>query len=514
MAWRKASGFLPAGNNGKPAIKTHRLKNQIAVILAIVALFTGICHGNWEDDWLASYSASGPSYVQGNQRSYYSGGGFSARWPSTSDPLLTVSTPRMKMGCGGIDLFMGGMSFMNVNYLVQKLQSIMTAAPAAAFDIALKTLAPQVAATLKELEAIADRLNQLQLNDCTASKAMVATLMSPVASATGNANLQKEIATDITDFQTTSGFNNLYANVQSDIGNIISAAQGGKPAANNNIQTSSTTMTSGCPADYMSIFGGGSVLDNIAALKNIDLGYVMMMRGFIGDVWVAPPATTGSTFQATYIKPCDKDKNIQNFFVGDIEVRASGTGAACSPVTDTNRNLYTYTGQIMSDIASNMKAGTQLSATDLNFASSLSLTIMPMLQTAVASGTDTMVIGQLSDIAAKEYAFAMLSDLFSRNAQMIAQAHSISSATNGVSSGHDPSTCILTQFKGVETQLQSLEDTMGKVATDLRAELVKSATDLNSMQSVTDNARKMGEIVDQELSKRFGRGIARHVSGG
>jgi conjugative transfer pilus assembly protein TraH len=418
----------------------------------------------------------------------------------------------MKMGCGGIDLFMGGMSFMNIQYLVQKLQSIMTAAPAAAFDIALKTLAPQVAATLKELEALADRLNQLQLNDCTASKAMVATLMSPIASATGNQALQKEVATDITDFQTSSGFNNLYTNVQQDIGNIITAASGGKPAAGNNIQNSATQSTAGCPADYMSIFGGGSVLDNIATLKNIDLGYVQMMRGFIGDVWVDPPATTQSVFQATYIKPCDKDKNIQNFFVGDIEARASGTGSSCTAVTDVNRNLYTYTGQIMSDIVSNMKVVTALPTTDLNFANTLSLTIMPILQAAVASGTDGMVVGQLSDIAAKEFAFAMLSDLFSRNAQMIAQAHSISSATNGSSAGNGPNTCVITQFKGVETQLQALEDTMGRVATDLRAELVKSATDLNSMQSVTDNARKMGQIVDQELSKRFGRGIATHVS--
>jgi conjugative transfer pilus assembly protein TraH len=510
MEWRKASCFLSAGNNRKPLM--GRLKHPAIVIFAVVALFSGICYGNWEDDWLSSYSASGPSYVQGNQRSYYSGGGFSARWPSTSDPLLTISTPRMKMGCGGIDLFMGGMSFMNVNYLVQKLQSIMTAAPAAAFDIALKTLAPQVAATLKELEALADRLNQLQLDDCKASKAMVATLMSPVASATGNAKLQAETASDITDFMTSSGLNNLYANIQTDIGNIVTAAQGNKPAAGNDIQTSSTAMTSGCPADYMSIFGGGSVLDNIATLKNIDLGYVTMMRGFIGDVWVDPPAATGSTFQATYIKPCDKNKNIQNFFAGDIEVRASGTGTSCSAVTDTNRNLYTYTGQIMSNIVSNMKSGNALGTTEQNFANTLSLTIIPMLKSAVASGTDGMVVGQLSDIAAKEYAFAMLSDLFARNAQMIAQAHSISSATNGSSSGHDPNTCILTQFKGVETQLQALEDAMGKVVGDLRTELIKSANDLNSMQAVSDNARKMGEIVDQELSRRFGRGIANHVS--
>jgi conjugative transfer pilus assembly protein TraH len=408
-----------------------------------------------------------------------------------------------------VDLFLGGMSFMNVNYLVQKLQNIMSAAPAAAFDIALKTLCPQCSDTIKSLEALADRLNQLQLDDCKASKAMVAAIAQPFVSDTKE---QGELATTITDFMTTSGVSNLYTDVKNDIGNIITSASGNKPPNGNTIASSSTAMAAGCPADYLAIFGGGSVLDNLATIKGIDLGYVTMMRGFIGDVWVDTPMATGATFVGTYIGPCDKNKNIQNFFVGDVEVRATGTGSRCSAVTDVNRNLYQYTGQIMASIAAKMKSGTALGAAELNFANTLSLTVMPMLQAAVASGTDTMIIGQLSDIAAKEYAYAMLTDLFARNAQMIAQAHSIQSATNGSAAGNGSNTCILTQFKGVETQLQSLEDATNRVMSDLRTELIKAANDLNALQSVADNMRKLNEIVDQELSKRFGRGIAKHVS--
>ena len=357
MKWRKALTVLSARNHGKSAHKIRRSKNLILVILAIISLFSGICYGNWQDDWISSHSASGPSYIQGNQRGYFSGGSFSARWPSTADHLLTVSTPRLKTGCGGVDLFLGGMSFMNVNYLVQKLQNIMSAAPAAAFDIALKTLCPQCSDTIKSLEALADRLNQLQLDDCKASKALVATMASPFIS---DNKEQGELATNITDFMTSSGLNNLYTNVSTDIGNIITAASGNKPAANNTIQTSSQNMTAGCPADYMAIFGGGSVLDNLANIKGVDLGYVLMMRGFIGDVWVDPPATTGATFVGTYINPCDKNKNIQNFFAGDISVKPTGTSGACTDVTDTNRNLYTYTGQLMASIALKMKSAQPL----------------------------------------------------------------------------------------------------------------------------------------------------------
>ncbi|BEH09855.1 hypothetical protein GSUET_14670 [Geobacter sulfurreducens subsp. ethanolicus] len=85
----------------------------------------------------------------------------------------------IKSGCGGIDAFLGGFRFMNVDYLVQKLQRILSSTPAAAFDIAMKTLAPQVSDTIKSLEAIADRLNNIQLNDCKAAQALVAVASEP-----------------------------------------------------------------------------------------------------------------------------------------------------------------------------------------------------------------------------------------------------------------------------------------------------------------------------------------------
>jgi conjugative transfer pilus assembly protein TraH len=264
----------------------------------------------------------------------------------------------------------------------------------------------------------------------------------------------------------------------------------------------------------MSIFGGGSILDNIASNKNIDSGYVKLMRGFVGDVWVDKPSDTGTTFLPTYIKPCDKSKNIQNFYAGDIEERDSGVSAGCTASTDTNKNLYQFAANTMTSIAGKMKTGTPLSSDEQTFANTLSLTIMPVLQAAVASGTEGMIIGQLSDVAAKEFAFAMLTDLFSINAQMLAQAHSIESAANGSSSGKDSNTCILTPFKSVVAALVPLEETVQKVMIDLKADLAKSATDLNALNGLADNMRKYGEIVDQELSKRFSRGIAKHVVGG
>jgi len=248
-----------------PGPKKRRLRTLVVVVLAFTFLFSAVSYANWQDDWISSYSSSGPSYIQGNQRGYYSGGSFSARWPSSNDSLLSVSLPRLKVGCGGIDMFTGGMSFLNVNYLVQKLQNIMSAAPAAAFDLALKTLAPQVSATIKELEAIADRLNGLQLNDCKASKALVATIASPFAP--DGSKMQGDLATSMSDFYVSSGAQALYKDVTNLIGTTVSGANGNPPAAGNPVQAASSGMTAGCPTDYLAIYSNGSILANIATIN-------------------------------------------------------------------------------------------------------------------------------------------------------------------------------------------------------------------------------------------------------
>jgi conjugative transfer pilus assembly protein TraH len=74
--------------------------------------------------------------------------------------------PRLKVGCGGIDLFMGGFSFLNFDYLVQKLQNMIQAAPYIAFQIALKTISQKLGSTLESAEKIVNALNSMQFNEC------------------------------------------------------------------------------------------------------------------------------------------------------------------------------------------------------------------------------------------------------------------------------------------------------------------------------------------------------------
>jgi len=116
-----------------------------ALFFAFILLLTGTSYANWLDDWYENTmsTSSGINYFEGQKRGYATFGSFSMRLPLRTDYLFSIEKPHLKVGCGGIDLFMGGFSFLNADYLVQKVQAMLQAAPFIAFDIALQTLFPE-----------------------------------------------------------------------------------------------------------------------------------------------------------------------------------------------------------------------------------------------------------------------------------------------------------------------------------------------------------------------------------
>ena len=79
----------------------------------ILSLSAPVAAANWTDDWFASSTSSGASSYKNQQRGFYSAGSYSARFNVSNDPLLTISPPRVSAGCGGVDLFLGGMSMLD-----------------------------------------------------------------------------------------------------------------------------------------------------------------------------------------------------------------------------------------------------------------------------------------------------------------------------------------------------------------------------------------------------------------
>jgi conjugative transfer pilus assembly protein TraH len=228
---------------------------RIALFLLIVFLVNTV-HASWVDDWVDQRTSSGGDYFESQKRGFGTFGSASMRWKVGNDHLLTVSKPQFKAGCGGIDAFLGGFSFLQFEQLVDKFEKVMGPAAAAfAFDIALSVLSEQASESIKSLTAIIDRLNQLQIEDCMAAKGITATIADGIT-------LEKYAADKseaVKDFLQTSGIEDLYNSIN-EMGRskTVSAVMSDSGAGSN------SQMIAGCSSELRSIFfTDGFILDHL-----------------------------------------------------------------------------------------------------------------------------------------------------------------------------------------------------------------------------------------------------------
>ncbi len=135
----------------------------------IVTLFILLSAVQVQASWLsemindATNSYSGTASYETQKMGYNSLGGAQYRIPLRRDPLVSVAPPSLNVGCGGIDVFMGGIGFMDADYLVEKLKRSLKAAPYVAFDLGLKSLCSECSEVIKTVEQMANMLNSMEI---------------------------------------------------------------------------------------------------------------------------------------------------------------------------------------------------------------------------------------------------------------------------------------------------------------------------------------------------------------
>lgn len=117
----------------------------------------------------ANYQEGG-SY-KGQVRGAYSLGGAKIKYGvSSSYNPINIQLPSLKMGCGGIDATFGSMSFLNTEYLINFLKSVMAQAPAFLWQLALSTLDKDTQTIINELQKAVAAANAFNLNACATSQ--------------------------------------------------------------------------------------------------------------------------------------------------------------------------------------------------------------------------------------------------------------------------------------------------------------------------------------------------------
>jgi len=474
------------------------MKRGIGIVVTVAFLLTGFPTGGWSgwvDDWVDQKVETSPDYFEGQKRGYYTGGSFSARWNLQNDYLWSVTPPRLKTGCGGIDAFMGGFSFLDPDYLVQKLQRIMSAAPAAAFDVALKVLAPQVSDTIRSLESIADRLNGIQLDECKSARALVATIASPMAPQ----NKQGELAAIQADWWQSTGAGDFWTEFQQ-----LRKADNDRPDP-----AAATASMAGCSVDFKAVFAGGSILEQAGVKVGItDAAYLQLIRGYVGDIFIqAPdPDLKIHAYQVIYDPPCDQDKGLKDLLEGTAQGKS--TNGVCATITDANRNLRQYVRTRLSSIAERYRNQQTLSEADQAFINASPLAVALVLKTAVGERQEGQIVTQLSDVTAKAYAYSILTDMYAKTRGIFETAKSIMSSQNSPAGDNATASCRIENVAEAMAAVEQIEGRLFELMREVRSEYATTVAELNTIYEFVRKQRDFSGEAYQSLRQRFGESVA------
>lgn len=80
--------------------------------------------------------------------------------------LAQVDVPGFRAGCGGIDIFAGGASFIKAEQIVSFMQSILTNGGGYALNLALETELPEMGHALQYMQKLANDINTSNFNSC------------------------------------------------------------------------------------------------------------------------------------------------------------------------------------------------------------------------------------------------------------------------------------------------------------------------------------------------------------
>lgn len=448
---------------------------RIRINFIVVAVFgLGLnAHAGWVDDWFSNATIDGASSYNNQQRGFYSAGGFRARLNTTNDYLITASLPRIKSGCGGVDLFLGGVSFLDEDYLVQKFQNMIQAAPAVAFDIALKVMSKELSDTMTKLEAATSWLNNLQLNDCAMTKTVVAEFRKDDPDVLG------AMWNEMTSGQSLSGaINKNYQQAQED----IKANNGAPPVDLKNA-------IADCPADFKAIFAGGSLVGNAA--NRVGIGaYADIIRGYMGDVEIrANPADNIPL--TSQIAKCPENDNLSldDMLYGQaMAKRDVANGGAC--YNDNVTSVIQHIDNMLTSISTKMANKQALTADEIAFIENSPIPVYSILRKAIAMDNVVMTITLITDVVATAYTAKIFDDLYRNTDYMFRKVESFITQP-GVDAATPGDACHPKLYAGAIERLRKLHKELWEFRTEANENYSRKVKEhLAHLQFASEHAKE------------------------
>jgi len=465
-------------------LRHHALSAGIATLAACSVSSPAQAQG-WAESWFDNVTYTSPGSFEDQTRGYVTAGGMSGRVDVHNDYLMSLTVPKVKAGCGGIDMFLGGMSFLDPDYLVQKLESILQAAPAVAFQYLLETLDEKMGNIISKMEATTNYLNSIQVNDCRLANRMVQI-------GKGDDNMSG-IIEEMTGYRSVKqGFAKSYQQSREKI----------EANANNPTEDLKDALAN-CPAEVTDIFRTGSLLSHAAARVGAS-SWASVMRARVGDVYMRWDANDKvPLFSAIPACPAQDSESPDDFLSGKVQKRALNMPATADDCSaDGTKGALALSRERLEAIAGKIKTKAALSDEERQFVANVrTLPVYRMLEWGVRQGVVGSVIADTDELVALTLAYQMLNDLTRTIDFTLTNAERGTSAA-GAADGASANICqtrILT--KGIE-QLRDLREEVLRQRAQMRQSYLAALNQANL------SANYAGLLRQRDLDARNAAGVA------
>ncbi len=401
---------------------------SILTLITLLLVPQSAFASDWVDNWVDQQTYAGPQTFEGQKRNYATGGSMSLRYKPTRDYPVTVQAPSFRKGCGGIDMFMGSFSYLNADYLENKLTGIVENGLATvAYSLAMSVLSEPIKNTMESLEAIVDRLNQVQLDDCAIAETITASIVDSEDSGDERNTLAK--------LGQETGISEFYDEVQN--------SWKGKSTteARNEVKATAgdDAVDKGCPDELKNFYyKDGTLLGNIAKEIGANEKQIDLLSAFIGDVAM-------DNDEYVYIEPCEFNdiSDIDSIGAGNFKVR--GNNGNCEDFTGVNfkgshyDSFYTWATEMTESLVESLVNKTAIGTAEEDFLNRISSPVFMMIKGDIAASGDIdtakLHIQRMAQVSALEYSAAMMFDLLRDAQSYIDKAQSVLQNQTGAAAG-------------------------------------------------------------------------------
>ena len=122
---------------------------------------------------IGSGNITKPQFIKGQRANHIALGGLQYRASTEFLQPASVQFPSLNAGCGGIDFFSGGFSFIDSDQLVNFVKKVGANASGVLMQIAIETVTPMISSQMKYFQDLARKVNNFNINSCQLARQMV-----------------------------------------------------------------------------------------------------------------------------------------------------------------------------------------------------------------------------------------------------------------------------------------------------------------------------------------------------